>query len=184
MIPISQAARRFHLSRSTLLYYDRLGLVRPSYRTSAGYRLYQEEDLGRLELVCRYRGAGMPLEDIRRLLDPAQPGEGSVPKALHRRLSELNREIASLRRQQQVVLGLLGGAEGPGRVARAMTKEKWVAMLRASGMSDAEMMEWHRAFERLTPEAHQDFLESLGIQEVEIRRIRRQSRKSTGVQAG
>lgn len=178
MIPISQAARRFHLSRSTLLYYDRLGLVRPSYRTSAGYRLYQEEDLGRIELVCRYRAAGMPLEEIRRVLDPQAPGEGSVPRALHRRLNELNREIASLRRQQQVVLGLLGGKEGPRSIARAMTKEKWVQMLREAGLSDEEMLEWHRAFERLTPAAHQDFLESLGLGAAEIRRIRQRSRAS------
>jgi DNA-binding transcriptional MerR regulator len=176
MISISQAAKRFHLSRSTLLYYDRLGLVRPSYRTSAGYRLYQEEDLERLELVCRYRGGGMPLKAIRRLLDPSESGEGRVDRALHRRLTELNGEIAALRRQQQVVLGLLGGEHGVARIARAMTKEKWVAMLRASGMSDAEMMEWHRAFERLTPAAHQDFLESLGLGATEIRRIRRHSK--------
>lgn len=39
-------------------------------------------------------------------------------------------------------------------------------------MTDADCAEWHRAFERQSPEAHQDFLESLGIGPEEIRRIR------------
>lgn len=176
MITISQAARRFHLSRSTLLYYDRLGLVRPTYRTAAGYRLYQEEDLGRLEWICRYRAAGMPLEAIRALLDPEEAGCSRVEAALHRRLDELNREIAALRRQQQVVFDLLGGGgRRLRRVARAMNKEQWVALLREAGMGDDEMREWHRAFERRSPEAHQDFLESLGIAAEEIRAIRAHS---------
>ena len=44
MLPISQVGRKYGLSRSTLLYYDRLRLVRPSYRTAAGYRLYAAAD--------------------------------------------------------------------------------------------------------------------------------------------
>jgi hypothetical protein len=92
-------------------------------------------------------------------------------KALHQRLTELNHEIAALRRQQQAVLSLLP-KKGQDHLARAMTKEKWMALLRAQGMSDAEMQQWHAAFERQSPLAHQDFLESLGLHENEIKRIR------------
>jgi DNA-binding transcriptional MerR regulator len=184
MLSISQAAKRHGLSRSTLLYYDRLGIVRPSYRTCAGYRLYQEEDLAKLELVCRYRGAGMPLKDILRLLDPEEDIESAVRQALHRRLSALNKEIAALRRQQQAVLELLGGDIGLERLARAMTKTKWISLLRSIGMTKPEMAAWHRAFEKQSPEAHQDFLESLGIQAGEIEHIRRQSRAAPPVTQG
>ena len=45
---ISQIARTCGLSRSTLLYYDRLGLLRPG-RTASGYRIYRERDLERLD---------------------------------------------------------------------------------------------------------------------------------------
>lgn len=183
MITISQAARRYRLSRSTLLYYDRLGLVRPTYRTAAGYRLYQEEELERLEWICRYRASGMPLEEIGALLDPEGRGRSRVEAALHRRLDELNRQIAALRRQQQVAFELLGGrGDGKRRTARAMTKRQWVALLREAGMTDAEMAEWHRAFERRSPAAHQDFLESLGIDPEEIRAIRAHSGKRNGTE--
>ena len=59
---------------------------------------------------------------------------------------------------------------------RRSNKEGWVAILRASGMSDEDMGRWHVEFERLSPEAHQDFLESLGLEDDEIARIRAWSR--------
>ena len=174
MTSISAVGKKFDLSRSTLLYYDRLKLVRPTYRTSAGYRLYSAEDEARLQQICRYRETGLSLAAIRRLLDEESPSPSRVSAALHQRLTELNHEIASLRRQQQVVLNLLP-RRGQDRLARAMTKEKWIALLRSLGLNDAEMMQWHAAFERQSPPAHQDFLESLGLPEAEIRRIRASS---------
>jgi len=61
MYRISELARRFGLSRSTLLYYDRIGLMRPSHRTAAGYRVYTSEDEQRLEAICNYRHTDMVL---------------------------------------------------------------------------------------------------------------------------
>lgn len=176
MQPISAIGKKFGLSRSTLLYYDRLKLVRPTYRTAAGYRLYSANDEARLRRICRYRQAGLTLAAIKRLLDDDRPSHSRVATALHQRLTELNHEIAALRRQQEVVLKLLP-RRGHDCLARAMTKEKWVTLLRSIGLSDAEMMQWHAAFEKQSPPAHQDFLESLGIPAAEIRRIRAHSAK-------
>ena len=174
MQPISTIGKKYGLSRSTLLYYDRLKLVRPTYRTSAGYRLYSVEDEKRLEQICRYRQTGLSLAAIKRLLDDEAPSHTRLSVALHQRLTELNHEIAQLRRQQQVVLSLLP-RKGQDRLARAMTKEKWVALLRSIGLSNDEMRQWHTAFELQSPLAHQDFLESLGLPETEIRQIRTHS---------
>ncbi|MFT3868981.1 MAG: MerR family transcriptional regulator [Nibricoccus sp.] len=176
MQPISAIGKKFGLSRSTLLYYDRLNLVRPTYRTAAGYRLYSTEDESRLRRICRYRQTGLPLAAIKRLLEDARPSRTRIAAALHRRLTELNHEIAALRRQQEIVLKLLP-RKGHDRLARAMTKEKWVHLLRSIGLNDTEMMQWHAAFEKQSPPAHQDFLESLGIPTAEIRRIRAHSAK-------
>ena len=176
MLSITQVGRNYGLSRSTLLYYDRLKLLRPTYRTSAGYRLYSAEDEARLQQICRYRNAGLSLAAIASLLD--EPGESDrVAGALQHRLGALNDEIAALRRQQQVVLRLLSRkGRRAARVARALTKPKWVAILRAAGMSELDMRRWHIAFEAESPAAHQDFLESLGLKPAEIRRIRAWSR--------
>lgn len=56
--------------------------------------------------------------------------------------------------------------------ARAMDKDGWVQLLRATGLSDDDMDRWHAEFERLAPEAHQDFLESLDIGVREVATIR------------
>ena len=178
MITIRQLAADFGLSRSTLLYYDRIGLLRPDYRTSSGQRLYSAADRARLEAVCRYRTAGLSLARIARVLDEERRPRSAVTAALNQRLSALNREIATLRRQQQVIVGLLGPTRAGRRPNRIMTKERWVALLRAAGMDDAEMSRWHEAFERQSPEAHRDFLESLGLSTGEIRRIRRAFRRA------
>jgi len=53
----------------TLHHYDHIGLVVPSVRTPAGYRGYTDADIERLHLVLVYRSVGMPLDEIRTLLD-------------------------------------------------------------------------------------------------------------------
>lgn len=53
----------------TLHHYDRVGLLRPTKRTDAGYRKYGETDLLRLQQVLFYRELGFPLKEIRRVLD-------------------------------------------------------------------------------------------------------------------
>jgi DNA-binding transcriptional MerR regulator len=168
---IRQLATQSGLSRSTLLYYDRLGLLRPEYRTSAGHRLYSPDDEARLARICELRQAGLPLGEIDAVLEPSQKLRAPLGDALNRRLSDLNREIAGLRRQQQVALALLRDQSAHGRT-RAMTKERWVQLLTACGLDENDRSRWHTEFEKLSPEAHQDFLESLGLPADEVSAIR------------
>jgi DNA-binding transcriptional MerR regulator len=57
------------VSVRTLHHYDHIGLVVPSVRTPAGYRGYTDADIERLHLVLVYRSVGMPLDEIRKVLD-------------------------------------------------------------------------------------------------------------------
>ena len=52
MYTIGKLAKKFDLSRSTLLYYDSIGLLKPSSRTESEYRQYSEDDAARLEQIC------------------------------------------------------------------------------------------------------------------------------------
>jgi DNA-binding transcriptional MerR regulator len=166
-LTISQLARQFRLSRSTLLYYDRLGLLRASARSAAGYRLYGEETIAALERIVRLRSAGMPLAAIRQVLHSGTP----LADALEKQLDAVGRELSGLREQQRVALSLLE-ASTVLRRPRVLSKELWTEMFRSIGMSDEDMRRWHAHFERSMPDAHQDFLESLGLDSAEIRRIR------------
>ncbi|HET6582951.1 MAG TPA: MerR family transcriptional regulator [Nannocystaceae bacterium] len=70
-LTVSQVARATGISVRTLHHYDEIGLVRPSGRSGAGYRLYAPADLERLQRVLFYRELSMPLEEIARILDDA-----------------------------------------------------------------------------------------------------------------
>ena len=69
---VGQVARLAHVTVRTLHHYDKLGVLAPSERSEAGYRLYTSADLERLQQVLFYRELGFPLEKIRDLMaDPA-----------------------------------------------------------------------------------------------------------------
>ena len=53
-----------------------------------------------------------------------------------------------------------------------VTKARWVEIMVAAGFDEAAMIKWHQAFESIEPQEHQLFLESLGIKEDEIKKIR------------
>lgn len=175
MLTISRLARRFGLSRSTLLYYDRVGLLRPSSRSDSNYRLYSAADVARMEQIDVYRKAGLPLADIARALAADQ---GTLASVLEARLRGLGTQIQALRRQQQVLVSLLRSKHARRR-ARSLDKQGWVAILRATGLSEDDMRRWHVEFELSAPEAHQDFLESLGIAAEDVARIRSWSRQDS-----
>jgi DNA-binding transcriptional MerR regulator len=172
MYSVGVLARSVGLARSTLLYYDRIGLLRPSQRSRARYRLYGEEAKSRLEAIRAYRGVGLHLSEIRALLDARG---GRTRAILTTRLDRLNEEIASLREQQRIIVQLLKNRTLL-KGARALDKRRWVEILAAAGLDEAAMHRWHVEFEALAPESHQDFLESLGIPPAEIAAIRKRSR--------
>lgn len=169
---ISKLAKHHGLSRSTLLYYDSIGLLRPNGRASNGYRRYSEKDSDRLSMICLYRRAGLPLRDIRRVLDG---GASELETALTRRLQRLNEEIEELREQQRLILGVLKAKPHAG--SARFDKSSWASLLAASGFSADDMMQWHAVFERRAPADHQRFLEFLHIPPDEIAGIRERSRK-------
>lgn len=168
---IGRLAKQFGLSRSTLLYYDSIGLLQPSWRSRANYRRYTQEDCNRLQLICMYRQVGLSTASIREILESPQSG---VRDILEKRLLALGKEIGSLREQQHVIIRMLGDRSLRERIP-FMDKEGWVALLRAAGLDDEGMMKWHKEFEKLSPLLHQEFLEGLGIHGEEIEVIRQWS---------
>jgi DNA-binding transcriptional MerR regulator len=100
-LTVGQVAESFGVTVRTLHHYDAEGLVVPSARTHAGYRLYTDADLARLATVVTYRRLGLPLSEVRALLD----GEGSPVEHLRRqrdavasRLDELEQLVVAIDR--------------------------------------------------------------------------------------
>ena len=57
------------VSIRTLQYYDKVGLLRPAARSDAGYRLYDEGDLARLQQILLFRELEFSLKDIRGIIE-------------------------------------------------------------------------------------------------------------------
>lgn len=174
MYTIGQLAQKYSLSRSTLIYYDKKGLLKPSGRSNANYRIYSDSDTEKLERIVQFRNAGMPLSAIAEIIEK---GTDDIESALERRLVSINHEIQELRGQQKVIIDIIK-TQGTIETTRIVTKEKWVAMLRAAGLDEDGMKHWHIEFEKTSPEAHQDFLESIGMADAEIAFIRDWSRNA------
>ncbi|MCQ4202672.1 MerR family transcriptional regulator [Streptomyces coelicoflavus] len=83
----------------TLHHYDKAGLLSPSDRSHAGYRLYNEADLVRLQQILFYRELGFPLDEIAAIFKDPQV---NPLERLRARQRELNEEIARLQRLAEV----------------------------------------------------------------------------------
>ena len=177
MYTVSGLARECGSSRTAILYYESLGLLKASGRSTGNYRLYGERELERLREIRAYRQVGLSLADIRTVL--GRPSNDAA-STLQRRLVQIDAEIGRLRGHQRVILRLLGNRSF--RRAEMITKDKWVAIMRGCGLTEEQMDRWHSEFERSAPDEHQEFLEFLHIPADDIKRIREWSRK--GKRAG
>ena len=100
LLTVGDVARLAGVTVRTLHHYDRIGLVSPSGRTPAGYRLYGGEDLDRLHAVLAYRELGFALDDVAALLDG-----GAEP------LAHLRRQHGLVRSRIEQLQRLLRGLE-------------------------------------------------------------------------
>lgn len=148
MLTIGRLARKFDLSLSALLYYDRIGLLKPSGRTPSNYRVYTRSDVRRLEQICLFRQAGLDLKTIAATLATSK---NALADILERQVDLLNQRIRNLRRQQHLIVGLLKEIKQKDLPIKVMDKQSWVRLLKSAGMDDKAMGDWHQALARCTP---------------------------------
>ena len=109
---IGQLARATGFSDKALRFYDAIGLLHPSARSPAGYRLYDAAAAERLRFVRKAQGLGLSLDDIRMILEVADAGRvpcehvlAIVDRELERidgqmrRLRSLRRDLVVLRQR-------------------------------------------------------------------------------------
>lgn len=173
---IGQLAKQFNLSRSTLLYYEKIGLLVASNRTEAGYRLYSKEEVGLVENILLYRSTGLSLKQLKKFIQPKrnQAKAKTSRTILEQRLSQINADIDDLRAQQSILIDLLHVDSSIGFGIK-LDKEMWSEMLKQAGLNEQGMQEWHCQFEQRAPIEHHKFLASLGLDLSEIQSIRDKS---------
>jgi DNA-binding transcriptional MerR regulator len=140
-----------------LHHYDRLGLLKPK-RTRAGYRLYGVSDLAKLEQIVALKFLGLPLRQIKSVLDRDSRSLGEVLRAQRRALEEKRRRLDR-------AIGAIADAEAsirPGRPAESATLKRIIEVIEMSDQAeemkkyytDAAWAELKRRREAMTDKVH------------------------------
>ncbi len=88
------------ISVRALHYYDEIGLLKPSSKSEAGYRLYDDKALETLKQVLFFREFGIPLKDIKSMLDDPAVDKAQILR-LHRKML-----LAEKERIERLVSGI------------------------------------------------------------------------------
>jgi DNA-binding transcriptional MerR regulator len=114
---IGELARLRGLSVKTIRVYSDRGLVPPAGRTGAGYRVYDERAMARLELIRALRELGASLAEIERVLSR----ELDVPELVALQLEAVEAQLRVLRVRRAVLMAVASG-EPDGQELRTMTR--------------------------------------------------------------
>ncbi len=109
-LTIGALSRRTGIPASTLRYYEREGLLEPSGRTEANYRLYSPEGLERLRFIRAAQQVGFTLIDIRTLLahrDRVITPCREVSPLIEERLAHVEERLAEFRHVRRVLRSFL-----------------------------------------------------------------------------
>ena len=71
-----QISAEFKKSPETLRYYESIGLIKPKRDKNSGYRIYDENEILRLDLIIRFKRFGFTLNEIKEFFDYVQKGAG------------------------------------------------------------------------------------------------------------
>ncbi len=100
-LTIGELAAAAGVPTSTIRYYERVRLLRPSSRSASNYRLYSQGDLERLRFIRAAQATGFTLGDVTKLLRPAPCG--SVQRLIEERLAEVTTRMKELRHVQKIL---------------------------------------------------------------------------------
>ena len=114
---IGQLSRLADLSRDTLRYYEKIGLLPEIARNSAGVRMYTDRDASRLRFIKRAQRMNFSLAEIGQLLemrDNPQNAQNEVRALTQQKLRRVEAqllELTTLRNEMQLLVNLCRGAK-------------------------------------------------------------------------
>ena len=142
MYSITEAATRLGVSRSTLLYYERIGLIKPTRDPGNDYRRFSEADLQKLSALLQLKVAGLSWQECQQCL------AGQLATAtIDERLAAVEARLQELVKARDL-LYTFSGANG-----------------------NAQTRVWHDEFLQRSPKAYHQWLSEWGFSEQEALQI-------------
>jgi DNA-binding transcriptional MerR regulator len=96
-LTIDEAAERMGISKHTLRYYEREGLLPPIAKAANGHRRYTEDDLGWVKFLQLLRGTGMPIREMKSFVELTWAGDHTIAQ----RVDVLERYRVALRERME-----------------------------------------------------------------------------------
>lgn len=106
---INELAKLAGISVRTFHHYDKIGLLKAESRSSAGYRVYQEEDVNRLQQILFFKTLGFSLRDIKHILE--QPNYNPI-EALQLQAQLLSAKQSQIQTQLDTIHQTLNSLQG------------------------------------------------------------------------
>jgi len=100
-IRIGEVANYFGISKQTLIYYDRIDLLKPSHSEDNSYRYYTYEDTDKLELILMLKDSGLDLKSIKRYL--SSPSHASGVELLTQQKEELTNKLHQIEKTIKIL---------------------------------------------------------------------------------
>jgi DNA-binding transcriptional MerR regulator len=97
-----EIAKLCNVSVRTVQYYDARSILVPSELSEGGRRLYSDEDLKKMRIICFLREANIPINGIAQLFSEKHP-EKIISILLNQQYQELNEEIADLEKKRNII---------------------------------------------------------------------------------
>ncbi|MEM9089354.1 MAG: MerR family transcriptional regulator [Cyanobacteria bacterium P01_F01_bin.53] len=126
-LKVGELAKQTGISVRSLHYYDEIGLLSPSHRTEAGYRLYTKTDVMRLQQIVSLRQIGLSLKQIQTCLAQSQFSPHDVVK-LH--LTKLKQHIE----EQQALYQKLSAIADRLQVTEAISIDEFIQLIEKTTM--------------------------------------------------
>jgi Cu(I)-responsive transcriptional regulator len=115
---IGEASRESGVSAKMIRHYESLGLLKAAKRTSAGYRIYDDNDVHRLAFVRRARDLGFSIKQIEHLLGlwhNRRRTSAEVRRLAQQHIEELDQKIAELQGMRRTLERLVQACHGDTR---------------------------------------------------------------------
>jgi MerR family copper efflux transcriptional regulator len=117
LLQIGQVAERTGLSLRTIRFYEENGLVRPTTRSDGGFRLYNDDDVARLEVIKRMKPLGFRLEEMQELLGlladlTQRPADAALTDRLRMFHEAATARVRALRDQLDIAEGFAADLAG------------------------------------------------------------------------
>jgi MerR family transcriptional regulator, thiopeptide resistance regulator len=165
-LTVGAVASHVGVTVRTLHHWDAIGLVRPSGRTTGGYRLYSGPDVARIHRVLIYRELGLSLDVIGELLD-APTFDVTAPLRQQRaqlldRISRLQMMVDAVDRMIKAASsGILLSAEEQIAIFGQHWQPSWVADARDRWGNTAQWAQYAERAASMTPEGWQQIADSI-----------------------